>query len=88
MKDSLFLPDVFEKVCLKTYHLDLAKFLSAPWLAWQADLKETEVNLDLLTDTNLLLMIEKGIRGEICHEIHQYVKTNNRCMKDYDKSKK
>ena len=32
-------------------------------------------------------MIEKGIRGEICHEIHQYVKTNNRCMKDYDKSK-
>ena len=33
-------------------------------------------------------MIEKGIRGEICHEIHQYVKANNRCMKDYDKSKK
>ena len=35
----------------------------------------------------MLLMVEKGIRGEICHAIHQYAKANNKCMKDYDRNK-
>ena len=62
-------------------------FFSASGLPWQADLKKIKVKWDLLTDTNLLLMIEKGIRGGICHAIHRYVKANNKYMKDYDKSK-
>ena len=50
-------------------------------------LKKTKVKLDLLTDIDMLLMVEKSIRGEICHAIHRYAKANNKYMKDYDKSK-
>ena len=74
-------------MCLEIYHLDPTKFLSAPELAWQAALKRTEVKLELLTDVDMLLMVEKGIRRGICHALHQYVKANNKDMKDYDKDK-
>ena len=50
-------------------YLDPVKFLSAPILAWQAALKKTEVKLELLTYIDMLLMVEKGIRGAICHAI-------------------
>ena len=53
----------FRKMCLKIYHLNLVKFLSAPASAWQAALKKTEVKLELLTDIDMPLMIEKGIRA-------------------------
>ena len=74
-------------MCLKMYVLDPAKFLSAFGLVWQAALKKTKVKLDLLTDIDLLLMIEKGIRGRICHFICQNEKANTKYMKDYDKNK-
>ena len=88
--DTLLLPDVFEnfrEMCLKIYQLDLAKFLSAPRLAWQAALKKTEVKLELLTDIDMLLMVEKGIRGRICNAVYWYEKANNEYMKYYDKNK-
>ena len=66
---------------------DPVKFLSAPEFAWQADLKKTEVKLELLTDIDILLMVEKSIRGGICYVIHCYAKANNNYMKDYDKNK-
>ena len=62
---TLLLADVFEnfrEMCFKIYHLDPAKFLSAPGIAWQADLKKTKAKLELLTDIDMLLMVEKGIR--------------------------
>ena len=71
---------------LKIYEVDPVKFLSAPGLAWQAALKKTEVKLELLTHTDMILMVEKGIRGGICHAIHQYAKVNNKYMKEYDKN--
>ena len=46
-----------------------------------------KVNLDLLTDIDMLLMVEKAIKGGICHTIYRYAKANNKCMKDYDKNK-
>ena len=49
---------------------------------------KTKVYLDLLTDIDMLSMVEKGIRRRICHSIYQNAKANNRCMKDYDKNKK
>ena len=49
--------------------------------------KISQVKLDLSTDTDMLLMVEKGIRGGICHSIYQYAKANNKYMKDYDKNK-
>ena len=88
--DTLFLANVFEKfrkMCLKIYHLDPAKFLSAPGLAWKPALVNTKVKLWLLTDIGLLLVIEKRVRGGICHTIHRYAKANNKYIKDCDKNK-
>ena len=88
--DTLFLADVFENfrnMCLKIYKLDPTRFLSAPGLAWQAALKKTKVKLDLLTDIDMLIMVEKGIRGGICDSTYRYAKANNKYMKDYDKNK-
>ena len=59
--------------------------MSAPGLALQACFKKTEVKLELLTDIDMILMIEKGIKNEICHAIHRYAKANNKYMKNYDK---
>ena len=89
--DTLLLADIFENFrqsCLKNYELDPAHFVSLPGLAWQACLKKTNVKLELLTDYDMLLMIEEGIRGGICHAIQCYAKANNKYMKDYDKKNK
>ena len=74
----LLLAHVFEnfrKLCLEIYQLHPLKFCSVPRLAWSATLKKTEVKLELLTDIDMLLMVEKGIRGGICHTINTYAKT-------------
>ena len=89
-RDTLFFPDVFENfrnMCIKVYELDPAHFLSVHGLAWQACLKKTEFKLELLTDVDMLLMVEKGIRGGICHAIYRYAKENNKYMKNYNKYK-
>ena len=82
--DRLILDDVFEnfrKMCLKIYELDSAKFLLVPELAGK------QVKLELLTDIDILLMVEKGIRGGIFHAIQRYAKANNKYMKDYNQNK-
>ena len=87
--DTLLLADVFENFrdkCVEIYGLDLARFLSAPRLAWQACLKKTEVKLELLTDIDMLLIID-GIIGGIWREIYRYAKANNKYMNNYDKRK-
>ena len=87
--DTLLLPNVFENfrnMCLEIYEPDPIYFVSAPGLAWQACLKKTEVKLELITDYDMLLMIEKGIRGGICQAAHRYAKANNKYMKNYDKT--
>ena len=81
--NTLLLADVFENfrnICLKLYGLDPAKNISVPGLAWQAALKKTKAKLDLLTYTDMLLMVEKGIKGGICHSIYQYAKANKKYM--------
>ena len=47
----------------------------------------TKVKLDLLADFDMLLMVEKGVRGGVCHTIHQYAKANYKYMRDFDKNK-
>ena len=86
--DTLLLADVFENfrnMCIKVYELDPAHFLSATGLAWQDCLKKIEVKLELLTDVDMLLMVEKGIRGGICHAIYRHGKADNKYMKNYNK---
>ena len=73
----------FRDMCIKEYELDPAHFVSLRGLAWQACLKKTNIELELLTDYDMLLMVEKGIRGEICHSIHRYAKANNKYMQNY-----
>ena len=75
--DTFLLADGFENfrnMCLNEHGLDPAHFLSAARLVWQACLKRTKVELQLLTDIDVLLMVEKGTRGGICQAIHRHAK--------------
>ena len=88
--DTLLLPDVFENfrnMCLQIYELHPAKCFSALGLEWQAVLKITKVKLNLLTDIDMLLMVEKGTRGGICHSIYRQAKANNKYTNNYVKNK-
>ena len=76
----------FRNKSIEIYKFDPAHFLSPPLLAWEACLKMTKVELVLLTDIDMLLMIEKGSRGGICQSIHRCSKGNNKYMKNYDKN--
>ena len=49
-------------------------------------IKKTKVSLELLTDYDMLLMVENRIRAGICQATHSYAKVNNKYMKNYDKN--
>ena len=85
--DVLLLADVFEEfrnICLKNYELDPAWYYTTPGLAWDACLKMTQVNLELLHDQDMLLMVEEGIRGGVSMITKRYSKANNKYMKGLD----
>ena len=82
-----YLQMCFRNKCIEIQELDPTHFRSAPGLAGQASLKKTEVELELLTDVDMLLTVEKGIKGGMCHAIHRYAKVNNKYMKKYNKDK-
>ena len=81
--DVLLLGNVFESFrnnSLENYKLDPAHFYTSPGLAWQAFLKKTGVRLELLTDPDMLLMFEHGIRGGFTQAVHRYAKASNKYM--------
>ena len=85
--DVLLLADVFEnfrKTCLAYYKLDPCHYFSAPGLSWDALLRMTKINLDLISDLNAQLFIEKGMRGGISYIAHRHAVANNKYMKNYN----
>ena len=88
--DVLLLVDVFEnfrKTCLTYYKLDPASDYTSPSLAWDACLKMTNIKLNLMTDIDMLNMMEKMKRGGLCFvESQRYVKANNKYLPDYNPS--
>ena len=81
--DVLLLADVFEEfrnVCLENYSLDPAWYYTSPGLSWDALLKHSGVKLELLTDVDVLLLFEKGIRGGVSMITNRYGKANNKYM--------
>ena len=88
--DVLLLADVFEnfrRMCLDQHELDPAHYYTSPGLSWDALLKHTGVQLELLSDIDMHLFIEKGLRGGISMVSTQFAKANNPMMKDYDETK-
>ena len=72
---------------MKHYKLDQCHYYKAPGLAWDACLKETNQNLELLKHYDILMMFERGIRGGITHISKRYAEANNKYMKDYNPDK-
>ena len=68
--DVVLLFEAFRGTCLEHYKLDPTHFYTSPELAWKACLKKTGVKLELLTDPDMLLMFEHGIRGGITQVVH------------------
>ena len=84
------LADIFENfrnMSLKPYGIDPTYFVSLSGLAWHACLKITEIKSELITDVNMLLMIENRMCGGVCHVIRSYAEANNKYMDNYDENK-
>ena len=88
--DVLLLADVMENyrdVCIKNYGLDPLWYYTATGLAWDAALKISEIKLELLTNPDMYLMVESGIRDGISTITKRYAKANNKYMNKYDREK-
>ena len=86
--DVLLLTDImteFRRVCKEVHELDALHYYTAPGLAWDAMLKITEVEIDLISDPDMYQMVEKGIGGGISTITKRYARANNKYTKGYDK---
>ena len=88
--DVLIIADVFEnfrKTGKEYYNLDPAHYFSCPGFGWDAMLKMTDINLELMTDIDMYQMVETGLRGGVSYIANRYSKPNNKYLSDYDKNK-
>ena len=88
--DVCLLSDCFEsfrETCYQYYKLDPAHYYSAPGLSWNACLKMTGIELELISDVDKYLMIEKGLRGGMSVITHRKAEANNKYMSSYDPEK-
>lgn len=88
--DVFLLADIFEnfrKVCIRIYELDPCHYYTAPGLSWDAMLKITKINLELLTDVDMYNFFKRGIRGGLCQCSHRHALANNKYVASYDSNK-
>ena len=88
--DILLLADVFEnfrKTCLQYYKLDPCHYFTSPGLSWDAMLKMTNIQLELMTDIDMFQFVEKALRGGVSYIANRYGKANNKYMSEYDENK-
>ena len=88
--DVLLLADVMENyrnVCIENYGLDPLWYYTAPGLAWDAALKISKIELELITNPDMYLMVENGIRGGISTIMKRYAKANNPYVNDFNPKK-
>ena len=86
----VLLADVFQtfrKTCIVSYKLDPLHYYTAPGLSWDALLKHTNIDLELLTEMDMHLFIEKGMRGGISMVSKRHAKANNPHTADYNPEK-
>ena len=79
LSDVLLLADVitaFREMCINHYNIDPLHSYTAPGFAWQAALKMTDVNLDLLSDNDMYLFCEQGIRGGVSVISQRFAESN------------
>jgi len=79
--------EIFRKTCLEYYKLDPAHYFTSPGLSWDSMLKMTDIELELMNDIDMFQFIEMGMRGGTSYIAHRFGEANNKCMKDYDKTK-
>ena len=85
--DVLLLADVFEnfrRTCLENYKLDPAHYVSAPSLSWDAFLKKSGENIELVSDMDMFQFFEKGMRGGTSYIAHRHSTANNKYMETYN----
>ncbi|GFY42395.1 uncharacterized protein TNIN_238631 [Trichonephila inaurata madagascariensis] len=85
--DVLLLTDLFEnfrKICMQTYKLDPCWYFTTPALSWDAILLHTKVANELFTDYDMLLFIEKCVRGGISQCYNRYATANNKYMSNFN----
>ena len=85
--DVLSLADAFEKFrnnSFKNYGLCSNHYLSPPGLSWDAMLKMTKIELELIPDPDIYIFFEKGTRGRISYISNRHSKANNKYLKSYD----
>ncbi|XP_072377602.1 uncharacterized protein [Diabrotica undecimpunctata] len=87
ISDVLLLADVFQnfrKVCHKEYNLDPCHYITAPALSWDAMLRYTKIELELLTDVDMVHFLKKGVRGGVAQCSKREAVANNRYLLNYD----
>ena len=88
--DVLLLADAFEKfisTCLEYYGVDPCHYFSSPGLSWDAMLKMTGIELELISEIAMYLFVEKGMKGGISCIAKRHRTANNKYMKSYDDKK-
>ena len=85
--DVLLLADVFENFranCMLNYNLDPAYYVSTPQYSLNAFLRRSNINLELFSDINKYLFVNKGVRGGVSMSVKRFAKANNRYLKEFD----